>query len=209
MARANSNPENVYLDGWEIETPVKDGKLVPLGNRMVPRRWIVFASPSDTSSLLTTRIQLTFEVTEAQSVVLAKIELTSQNPQEVDATVLDSFPLEAIKQRSAGFFYLAEDRLAERKIVLTPEGTNAKSMREALKSAELWEVAILYCREPTRGVILVEQGMGYGSRSTATARVKEARAQGLIPAKTAKPAEYFSKLEWLLDHNPDGSKLNG
>jgi hypothetical protein len=191
------------LSLWTVEAPVKDGKLVPAGQRMLPRRWYVKVTSKDET--LKTTAKLIFEVT-GEDVRLAQIELASDAPHDVDESIIEHIPLTTIKQLSAKYFYLEEDKIGQRSLVIPPRGQGGKTMKEHLKAAELHEVATLYCREPTRGAFLVENGMGYGSRSTATARVKEARALGLIPAKDAPASKYYEKLLWLLDHNPDGSK---
>lgn len=63
---------------------------------------------------------------------------------------------------------------------------------------ELEEVAFLYLQAPNRGTKNVQDAMGYGSRATASLRVKEARARSLIPPSGASDHEYVEALARLM-----------
>ena len=82
-----------------------------------------------------------------------------------------------------------DERVSELKIVASQRDWTSIATNRA-KNAELAEVAWIYLQAPTRGTKNVQDAMGYGSRSTASLRVKEARAQSLIPPSNAAPEEY-------------------
>ena len=82
-----------------------------------------------------------------------------------------------------------DERASELRIVASQRDWTSIAMNLA-KNAELAEVAWIYLQAPNRGTKNVQDAMGYGSRSTASLRVKEARAQSLIPPSNAAPEEY-------------------
>lgn len=70
-------------------------------------------------------------------------------------------------------------------------------------NAELAEVAWIYLQAPTRGTQNVMDAMGYGSRGTASLRVREARKQSLIPPPGAPQSEYQAAFERLKKERED------
>ena len=76
--------------------------------------------------------------------------------------------------------------------------TWTKNAASVGRDHELGEVAYLYLQAPTRGTKNVQDAMGYGSRATASLRVKEARAQSLIPPAGASEQENSEALARLM-----------
>lgn len=158
--------------------PVKAGKLVRMGDSLLPRRFYIEARLKvDQGKGKTARLH--FKTTK-DDIVLAQVE--TFGPGEVNLEIFEDIDIQRLTRKAGLGFFIENGSL-----VIPPA---VQELSGVARAEELRRVALAYCTEPTRGTKVVQEVLGYGSRATATLRVREARDRKLIPPPGSPPEDY-------------------